>query len=246
MDVLKYAEKYLEIKDKSEQILNNLIEHINIKGQINQEDIKQFYFYFTSLSNIINEIKPNYFIFNDHLKEQRIKLVERCEEEKKMFIQYIIYLSYASFMDNIKLKKDCKPLLLDIQKSPFYLENKNHEKIKEMEKISKIYDIINDVKNNKNYRNAYKEFIDLEKKIFDEDLKDKIEQNIQICKKGIIDKERKDLEKLMSQKDFEDAIKKTEQILNEFKDDDDLWEDILDIKIDYLYILEKSIEKKIK
>ena len=162
MNVLEYAKKYQEIKEKSKQIINKIIEHIKIKGQINQEDIKNFYSYFTTLSDIINTLKPNYDKYNDHLKEQRIKLVERCEEEKNMFIQYIIYLSYASFMENIKLKNDIKPLLLDIQNSPFYLEYKNNEKIKEMEKISKIYDIINDVKNNKNYRNAYKEFLDLE------------------------------------------------------------------------------------
>ena len=102
MNVLKYAKQVEEIKNKSGKILKKIINNINIKGQIDQEDIKIFYSYFTELSNIINTIKPNIHNFNDHLKEQKINLIKKCEKNKEDYINFIIDLSYTSFMDSIK------------------------------------------------------------------------------------------------------------------------------------------------
>ena len=134
-----------------------------------------------------------------------------CEKEKKANIDYIIELSSAAFIDNYNSGKEFKSILLDIQKSFFYSDYKYNKKIREMENISKVFDIFNEVKEKNDYRKAYKEFIEIEKKIFNEDLKNQIEENIDECINEIVNKEISEANKFLKQKDYEFTADKMEK-----------------------------------
>jgi hypothetical protein len=92
-----------------------------------QNDIKTCFNNLDSIFHIIDELNNNN---NDLFNQHKEKLKVVCEEEKKANIEYIINLSYATFIDNINEEKDFIPLLEDIQKSSFYSEYKNDDLIK--------------------------------------------------------------------------------------------------------------------
>ena len=243
--ILGCAEKSDNIRNESEKLIYKIIEQINNNEEIKQDDIKTFYKNIKSLSDIINQLKPNNIIPNDEFRKERIDLIEICENSKNTYIQYIIRLSYISFKSKLKLQKDFRYLFTDIQNSSFYKDIKNDENVKIIEEAVKIYDIIKEI-NDTNYSKGYKKLEEIKYKIFDDNLREVIEDNIIICKKGMLKNEIEELKKIMEQQDFENVINIIEKLLKDFDDDADLWEELLDIKKDYLYVLEELISKKIK
>jgi hypothetical protein len=203
-----------------------------------QNDIKICFNNLDSIFHIIDELNNNN---NDLFNQHKEKLKVVCEEEKKANIEYIINLSYATFIDNINEEKDFKPLLEDIQKSSFYSEYKNDDLIKKMENLTKIFDLNNEIEKNKNYRFGLDEFKELEKKNFDEEIKTIIEDNIERCKRGILSDKIMDIEKQMDQNNVEKVINVFETILNDLDGDYNFSDDITKI---YQLII-KGIETKI-
>lgn len=205
-----------------------------------QKNIKICYSNLVELDNIKNKLQQNY---DYNLQEHKSKLIDMCEKEKEMNIKYIIILSYVEFIDNINLEKEFRYLLIDIQKSSFYKDYKKNDKIKEMENIVKIFDLINEVEKNKNYSFAFQEFKNLKLKIYNDEVRKILAENIENCKIGILNNEIMNIKKLIEKKCFEDAIEKSEQLFKEYKNEDFLFENISKI---YLDILEERIESKIK
>jgi hypothetical protein len=147
--------------------LENAEKRINqIKEKRKQLDIKTCYTNLESLSNIINDLN----MLNDPIyKKIKEKLIENCNKEKKLNIEYIINLSYKSFMDKIDAGESgnyLEQLLLDIQRSSFYSEYKNDVKIQLME--------LRMPRENKDFRDVIIKLKILQKKFFDEYLDDDI------------------------------------------------------------------------
>ena len=198
-----------------------------------QNNIKTCYSNLDSLSHIMQELNNN---LNWLIYNHKTKLIEVCEEEKKANIQYIIYLSYASFIDNINSEKDFKPLLKDIKKSSFYNEYKNDEKIKKMENMAEIFDLKNEIEKNNKYRKGLEQFEKLEKQNYDEEIKKILEENIEKCKQGIVNNEIEEIIKQLDQNNFKQAINIFDNILNEFNTEYNLSEDITKT---YMLIIER-------
>ena len=224
--------------------LERRLDDIKLKRKIN--NIKLCYSNLKDINDIMNSLKEK---GNDLLKDHKQKLRKICEIERNTNIEYIIHLSYNSFVENLSSEKDFKNLFIDIKNSSFYEEYKNknddqiREKLKEMEIIVKIFDLIEEAEKKKNYRYAFEEFTKLQKKIYDEDLKEVLEENIENCKIGILNNETLEINKLIEQKNYEIATDKIEGLLEEFKNEYILFEDLSRI---YLDILEERIEIKKK
>ena len=205
----------------------------DLKNKRQQNGIKTCYSNLDSLSDIMQELNNN---MNWLVYNHNTKLIEICEKEKNANIQYIINLSFISFIDNINSNKDFKPLLKDIKKSSFYNEYKNDEKIKKMENFAEIFDIKNEIEKNNKYRKGLEQFEKLEKQNYDDEIKKILEENIEKCKKGIVNNEIEEIIKQLDQNNFKQAINIFENILNEFKYEINLSEDI---KKTYMLIIER-------
>jgi len=243
--ILKNSQKYDGIKKSAKDLIKKIIDQKNIDGEMKQDDIKIFYRNIDQLSDIIVNLKSNksFSSVNTEKKEEIIKL---CETEINTEIQYIIVSSYICFMNNKNSKKDFKTIFIDIQKSKFYSEIKNDIKIKKMEDYVKIYEITNKVSKDKNYSECYKNLLNIEKSIDDYDIRNEIEGCLKICKKGIFNNKIIESKKCMKDNMPEYAAKIIEDLIKEFNNESELSEEILDVKSDYLFVLEELIEKKIR
>ena len=179
-----------------------------IKVRRKQADIKTFYSNLESYSNIVNDLNR----LNDPLiKKYKDNLIENCQKEKKLNIEYIIDLSYESFMDKIFFedsKSELQKLLLDIQRSSFYLEYKNNIKIQLMELIIS--------RESLDYKDFIKKLKNLNENIVDEFLSKDIKDYITNCEIEIVSKELKVVKELLKKKEFGIVIDKMQKLLNEF------------------------------
>ena len=215
MDNLNIISKYSKIYDGIKNNIEQIKDRIKIERNVKQEDTKILYNNISKLSDIILNLKQKYNIYNifDKYKDKKEKLIKSCEEEINLEIQYIIYFSYVCFRNNINLKKGFKNILIDIQKSTFYSDNKDNKYIKIMEDYTKVYDIISEVSKEKNYIDCYKNLLDIEKSIYNVELRNEIEKNLKICKKGICKNKIIEAKKYIEQNFFEYAIKTIEDLI---------------------------------
>ena len=201
-----------------------------IKVRRKQADIKTFYSNLESYSNIVNDLNR----LNDPLiKKYKDNLIENCQKEKKLNIEYIIDLSYESFMDKIFFedsKSELQKLLLDIQRSSFYLEYKNNIKIQLMELIIS--------RESLDYKDFIKKLKNLNENIVDEFLSKDIKDYITNCEIEIVSKELKVVKELLKKKEFGIVIDKMQKLLNEFTEENIVQK----IVENYLKFLENLIE----
>ena len=239
----KYSKKYDTIAKSSKILVKQNIEQKKIDGTINQEDIKKLYSNISELSDIIENLKQKN---SSTYKDKNENLIKSCEQEKNFEIQIIISFSYICFMINKNSKKDFKNILIDIQKSTFYSDVKNDEKIKLMEDYVKVYDIINEIPKQYNYSECYKNLSDVQKTIYNDELRSEIESYLKICKKGIFKNKFIEAKKCIKENMFEYAIKTLEDLIKEFNNEVELFEEISETKLDFLYVLEELMEKKMR
>jgi len=212
------------------QELKNIEIKINeIKDRRKQADIKTCYSNLESLSNIANDLNK--------LKDLLTKMIENYQKEKKLNIEYIIDLSYKSFMDKIDFeesKSELQQFLLDIQKSSFYSEYKNNVKVQLMElRISR---------ENIDYRDIIKKLKNLKENIVDEFLSKDIKDYIANCEIEIVNKELEEVKDLLKKKEFGIVIDKMQKLLKEFTNEN-IFQEIVE---NYVKILENIIEIKMQ
>ena len=177
-----------------------------------QKDIKICYNNIEEINFLISKLNQiNHPIFN----ERKNELIEIYENEINVNIIYIIYLSYAYFMNNIDTENDYKSVFVNIQKSSFYDKYKDNIKIKTME----LYFLMDELKINNNYYNTLKKLRELISNVFDFELKNEINEFIKYCEIGYLNNEKNEIKKLLNKKEFDKAKIKYEKILNEFKSD---------------------------
>ena len=205
-----------------------------IKDKRKLENIKTCYSNLESLSKIINDLKK----LNDpDIKEYKKKLIDNCEKEKKLNIEYIINLSYKSFMDQIDSEdseNELPKLFTDIQKSSFYSEYKNNIKIQLMELMLP--------RENTDYRDIINKLQKLSTKALDEYLINDIKENITNCEIEMANKEFEKVKELLKKKEFGIVIDKMQKLLEDINTEN-IFQDTVE---NYLKILENIIETKIK
>ena len=182
-----------------------------IKNQSNDEknDLKICYKTVQDISNIINRINN---ISDKIVQKNKHKLIEIYQKERKSYINNIINLSYMYFMDEDS-EIDYKLLVHDIQNSLFYEEIKNNYKLKEME----IKYIMLEAEENKDYNTALEKLKDIDELVFDLNLKNEINEDINNCQNAIANIKIKDIQNLLENNKFDDAINNFLDLLNNEK-----------------------------
>ena len=206
----------------------------DIKAKRKLEDIKTCYSNLQSLSDIANDLNK---VCNSIMNNYKNKLLECCEKEKKMNIEYIINLSYKSFMDKIgseDSENELQQIILEIKRSSFYSEYKNNIKIQLME--------LKLTSKNIDYRDMIKKLKELNENVLDEYLYNYIKEDITNCEFEMANKEFEEVKELLKSKNFKVVIEKMEKLLNEI-DGGNIYQDIVE---SYIKILENIIEDKIK
>ena len=219
MEELKKAEKAInEIKDKRKK-----------------EDIKTCYSNLDSLSNIIQELEK---LKDPPIQEYKNKLIKNCEEEKKLNIEYIINLSYKSFMEQLDSEdseKELQQILSDIQKSSFYKEYK--------EKNVKIQLIELMLPGEKiGYQKIIENLNKLKDEARDVFLINDIKDSIANCEIEMANKEFEEVKELLKNKEFGTVLNKMQKLLEQITTEN-IKQDTME---SYLKILENIIETKIK
>ena len=215
--------------EKAEKAINE------IKDKRKQEDIKTCYANLESLSHIEDYLNK---LNNRHIKGYRDKLIDNCKKEKELNIEYIINLSYKSFMDQLdseNTENELQQLVLDIQKSSFYSEYKNKNvKIQLMELMMPREKI--------DYRGIIKKLQYLQKKASDKYLYNDIKDDITNCEIEIANKEFEEVKELLKNKEFGTVLEKMQKLLKEITTENIKQETMEN----YLKILENIIETQLK
>lgn len=174
-----------------------------------KDDLKMCYKNEQDISNLIQRLKN---ISVDSIRQKKEELIEIYKKERKHKIYDIINLSYMSFMNKDESEEiDYKSLILDIQNSSFYDEYKDNFKIKEME----IEYIMIEAEETNDYLKALEKLKEMEKIVFDYSLKKEIKNYIDECQKAIANNKKLEIKKLLEKQDFNEAIKKFENLLQD-------------------------------
>ena len=188
-------EKYIELVEKRKEK--------NIKTcYLNIEEFYKLIEKLNQLDNPIINLKKN-------------DLIEIYKKEIKMNINYIINLSYSYFMDNFNTENDYKSVLIDIQKSSFYMKYKSNYKIQAME----LYVMIKELEISDDYTNFLKKIEEFSEDVFYLELQNEIRELIKLCKIKKINNEKKELEKLIKQKEFEKVNTKYKILIENYNED---------------------------
>ena len=180
----------------------------DLKEKRKLKDIKTCYSNITSINNLINRLNN---ISEEIIRNEKAQLIKIYQEEITKNIEVIIKESNSFFMENINdedERDNCKNILLDIQKSSFYQEYKNIIKIKEME----IEFIMVEGDEDKDYKKAMENLINIDKEIFDRQLKKTIQEYINDCKISIINQKESEIRDLLNSKDFDNLFDSYEDL----------------------------------
>ena len=134
--------------------------------------------------------------------------------------------------DNLEKYKD---LILDIFKNKIYECEGSKIKFQEIE----IDNIMNEAIEKNDFSLALHKFKEKEKNIFDYKLKKTLKRYIKNCENGITNTEIKEINKLCQREEFDEVIKKFQNLLN----NENLFEMFYE---EYLKILKYIIDRKLK
>ena len=212
--------------------IDNEYQKIKEQRKGEKKDLIKCFKYVQDISNLINRINK---ISENVIQQKKSELIKIYEKEKKEIINDIINLTYIIFMnDEDDPMFDPKLIIEKIQKSFFYEEFKNNYKLKEIE----IKYIMIEAEQNNNYLNALEKLKEMQKNIADYSLNNEINNSIEDCHIEIANNEKREIKKLLEKKEFDIAIKKYQNLLN----NQNLFKFIYK---EYLTILEHIIKIKI-
>jgi len=221
------------------ELLKLLQQFDNLKEKTKLNDIKTSYSNLETLYNGKNKfegIPDNIYNNCGTTKKATLELNEKYIQKNISVIINESYKSFQKLQDEDDSEEILRNLVLDIQKSSFYEEYKDNFKIKSME----IDIIMIEAEEDEDFINAKEKLLEFDKKVYDLELKEKIEFFVDQCENNIIDKEIREINKLTFSEDFEKVFEKYDQLFINYPNK------LGDIYKDYLSLLENLIKKKIK
>ena len=172
--------------------------------------------------------------------ENRINnFLKLIDEKVTLNIDIIIRESYDTFI-KLKDKNDKEDELIklvrDIQNSSFYEQNKDRYKVKKME----IELIMIEAGKDEDYNKAKEKLIEINKVLYNLELKDLIKEFIDICENNCVNKELRKIGQFIFQQNYQKAYEIYEKLFNDYPNQLHL------IYKDYLSLLDNVITKKIE
>ena len=219
--------------DKLSTKLEELVEKTKLK------DIHICYSNLKELNQIkakFNKIPDRIFNGSNKSKEETIAYIDRKIISN---IEVIINESYDTFMhikEDEGREDELKKLVFDIQNSSFYNTEKDRFKVKKME----IELIMVEAEEDGNYVKAKKKLIEINKIVYDFELKNLIKEHIDECENNYITKERQGIRDLLLQQNYEKVYEIYEKLFNDYPNQLHL------IYKEYLSTLSNVIIKKIE
>ena len=210
-------------------------EYQRIKTELKEKknDLNAYYKIVQDISDLIKRINKR---SEKVIIQKRNELINIYLKDKNNVINEIINLSHKIFMSDDESEEiDYKSLIMNIQQSSFYEEVKDNIKLKEME----IKYIMIEAEENNDYSLALKKLEEIQKIVFDYELKAEIEKRINDCRNGFANNKIKGIKKLLEENKFNEAIN---QYLN-LLEDKNIFQYIYK---EYAKILEYLIQMKIK
>ena len=171
---------------------------------------------------------------NENRTNNFLKLID---EKVTLNIDKIIRESYDTFI-KLKDKNDKEDELIklvrDIQNSSFYEQNKDRYKVKKME----IELIMIEAGKDEDYNKAKEKLIEINKVLYNLELKDLIKEFIDICENNCVNKELRKIGQFIFQQNYQKAYEIYEKLFNDYPNQLHL------IYKDYLSLLDNVIMKK--